>query len=149
MTSSKVLPMEKTLATIAYGQFQDATFMAALARLGSHKFKNPKTTFRVMKLTKAINKELNDSQELFVKTLKEYAKLDDKGEFVPQDNKPGTYVIREEKVDEWKIAFNEFKVIEPSLHRKKLSLDELEDFTTSAVEMNGMSKLIDFGDLED
>jgi len=145
MNDSTVLPVEgakKDLASVSYGLFQDDTFMGAVARLTAHKFKDPRTTLHVMKLSKAVSEELTCAQKCFITTLKDYAELDDSGEIKAMKDKPGTYKIKEAKVKEWQTAFNEFKSIKSSLNRKKLAFEDLDGFTVSALELDALGGLI-------
>ena len=143
MTNSNVLPIEKNLAFLTYGLYQDSTYMQAVARLTAHKFKDPRTTFHVMKLTKKISEELKTAQECFIKTLMNYAELDENEEIKPMEDKPDTYKIKEDKVEEWKEAFPKYKEIKVSLNRKKVNLADLEGFDMSAMEMDALAGIID------
>ena len=149
MSESKVLPMAKTKnpATVSYGQFQEATFMRTMAKLTNQPFKNPKTAYSVMKITKAMDTEMNQAQELFIKTLKEYAKLDDKGEIKPMvkdgQEQPGTYEIQEGKIEDWKKAFTEFKAIEADLGWNKIKLNDLEGMSLSANDLDHLETIVE------
>lgn len=147
MTESNVLPMtvaKKNLAFVSYGSFRDNSFMQSLARLTNHKFKNPKAAYRVMKITKGIEKELPQAQELFLKSLKEYAILDDKGNIAPaEDGKEGTYKIKDECVDAWRKAYTDFQEIKADLGWHKLTLDDIEGMDVSAADLNALDCIIE------
>ena len=136
------------LAYVKLGSFQEPTFTHSLGRLVGHKFKDPRITYKVMKISESINKVMQSSQKAFITTLKEYAELDDKGEFVPKDDKPGTYVIPEEKQESWKKVYSEFGETKESLNRKKLDLDDLTGFELSAMDMTNLEGIVDISGVE-
>jgi len=102
-----------------------------------------------MKLSESINKEMQVAQKTFIETLKSYAKLDNKGNFVPKDDKPGTYMIQDGKEKEWEETFKKFAKTEACLNRKKLSAEELAGFDLSAADMDSLKGVIDIEDFKE
>jgi hypothetical protein len=135
---------KKKHAFVSYGSFRDNNFMQALARLTNHRFKDPKAAYRVMKISKAIEKELPEAQELFLKTVKEYAILDDKGEILPaEEGKHGTYKIKEGSEAAWKEAYTKFQDIKSDLNWPKLTLDDIAGMDVSAADLNALELLVE------
>lgn len=86
----------------------------------------------IAKLGRKYETEVKNVQELYIKLLKRYAKLDEKGGFIPPKDKDGKdlaglYDVDPLKMDEWKVAFEEFNSTEVELECHSVFLEDLGD----------------------
>lgn len=128
------------MLTLTYGLVKKPQFVHALAKIASKPMKNPKAAYVIARLTKSLGTETETVQAAFIKLIKGYAKLDDKGEFVPAEKEgvaiPGTYQIPEENQETFHKAMEEFHAMTFECHGRKITLDELEGCDLSAIEMD-------------
>jgi len=135
------------MLTLTYGTVKKPQFVHTLAKLASKPMTNPKAAYAIAKMTKSLGAETAVVQDAFIKLLKGYAKLDDKGEFVPTENDgvpiPGTYQVPEENQEAFHAAMDVFHGQTFQCHGRKLTLDELEGCDLSAMEMDTLKDIIE------
>lgn len=92
------------MITLKYSKLRDPNFQQALYKLTNYTGFPTKTCITIAKLKKCIDSESVIAQDAFIALLKQYAELDEKGNFVPLDNKKDTFKIIESKTEEWEKA---------------------------------------------
>lgn len=113
---------------VKLGDFRSPLFMQAVAKLAAHNFKDQKAAYNVMRLLKKIQSEGELAQAQFIKLVKQHAKLDDKGNFVPIDDDPknkDTYQIPDENQETWKTALKDFQELEVTIERYPIKIEDL------------------------
>lgn len=108
----------------------------------NYPFRNIRTSYDVLKLTKKLNIELKNAQELFISQLKQFAYTDEKGNILPNEGKPDTYKIKEDLIPEWEKNFKEFNSMEHELGVYKLTLQDLDGLTLSANDLSQLESII-------
>jgi hypothetical protein len=78
--------------------------------------------------------------------VKQYAKLDDKGEIKPADGKPGSFEIRDEVVEEWKVKLDEYHNLTAEIPSYRITLDDIADVKLTANEIGAIEELMELGD---
>lgn len=130
-----------------YAALQDGNFGSAMRKLGSYPFKKQKTAYDVMKINNRIEQETKLAQDLYTKLLKQYAKLEADGSFVPRKDKDGvpqenTYEIPEDKQEAFGKAVEEFRALEFAVDWKKVTFEDLEECRLTAAEMDALQQIL-------
>jgi hypothetical protein len=131
------------MLTLTYGHVKNPAFLNALAKLAHQPMKSPKAAYSVARIVKALSDETSVVQAAFLKMLKAYALLDEKGEFVPNDGIPGTYQIPEDRVEEWKKVNTEFNLMTFDAKGRKICVDELAGDAMSAHDMLTLADILE------
>lgn len=100
-----------------------------------------KWAYAVAKIMRKLNAESMTVQELFLKLVKQYAVLDEKGEVAPH-NGPGTFKIREEAIAEWQTKIAQFDETDLELSATKIPLQALEKAKLPAVVYLGLEPFL-------
>lgn len=111
---------------VKQGQFRSQDFIQGLVKIRNHSFKDQKVAYGVMRLLKFFEQETELVQQGFQKLVKQFAILDEKGEFVPHNGQPGTFQIIPEKVEDWKKAVKEFEDVDVELQQHPIRLEHLQ-----------------------
>lgn len=127
---------------VPYKLLKSPQFQVALRKISNHPFKSQKSAYNVMRIAKKVDEESKNCQELFTKLLKGFAKLDDKGEFVPVDGQPGTYQVPDEKQADFQKAAEEFDELEFTIERYPIKLEELDGVGLSPAELGAVESLL-------
>lgn len=134
---------------LKYSQLRDPQFVGAMRKLSNYPFKVQKTAYDVMRITNKLTQEEKNAQELYVKMLKQHAKLDDKGNFVPRMDGdkpvPDTFVIDDtspEKFAAYQKAVEEFGDLEFNLDWRQVTFENLEDCRLTAAELSVLQDII-------
>jgi hypothetical protein len=96
-----------------------------------------------MRIVDQLESEQKSAEKLYVKMLKQYADLDDKGEFVPRDGVPNTFVVTK-NVEAYNKALEDFEALSFSMKWRKLPLDDLSDLRLSAAELKALDPIVHF-----
>lgn len=142
MTTSKVSPIKKGQIKLTYKDLKDPQFIPTMQKIATAPLKSPKTAHRILTITKALDPEIKKSQEIFEKTVKTYAELDEKGNFVPLEGRPGTFKIKEGEEEKWKKALEEYEAIECEVDAPKINIEHLEGITLSAMDLRVLDPMI-------
>ena len=129
-------------AKISYQELRKEEFIAGLTKIYRYDgYKDIALMLRIIKAVKLINKELESAQEIYLKLLKQYAKLDAQGNFVPPPGKEvghGLYCIEESKSEEWIKKQKEFYETEVELHFDVFAFDAFKDSGLSPAELEAL-----------
>jgi hypothetical protein len=118
-------------------------FVQALVKLGKFEgFKEQRVAYNVAKVIRRFDAESTIAQELFLKLVKQYAVLDEKGNIKSPEDKPGTYEIPDEKVADWKKAKEDFDDVEFELDCHKIRLEQLGNAPLSPIDLNALEPLL-------
>lgn len=134
------------MLTVTYGQLRDQVFARAMTKMANCSgFKSPKLTFNIAKINKRLLDEAKLADEVYQKLVREYCNKDDKGEIVPHDGRPGTFVIPEGKADEWKAKVAEFNAVTFEIDRPKVELSDVQATAgLSPMEVMALEPLLSF-----
>lgn len=128
---------------LTYGMLRNGTFFPAFGKLyNASGIKDVRVIQNISRIQKLLDKYATEAQEIFLKLVKEYAVLDDKGEILPHDGVPNTYKIQEEKQGEWEEKVKEFTSTKVSLSAKRIHLHELVGVPLSARDLNELECLM-------
>jgi len=132
---------------LKFADIKSREFMQAYLKLiNFNEFKETKVAYNVAKIDRKFQQELKLSQDLYVKLIKQYAVLDDKGEIACRiENEtaiPNTYVIDPAKVEAWEVAVKEFDATEFEIPCQKLTLANLEGIQLSPNDFNAIEAMI-------
>lgn len=120
-------------------------------------FKDTKIAYNVAKIGRKFDAEAKICQELFIKLLKNYAKLEENGELAPREDEvinaksekvkikvPNTYQILPEKIEDgsWAKALEEFDASEFEVHCHKIKLADLDGAKLSPLDLTILDPLI-------
>lgn len=98
---------------------------------------------QVRKLVRSVESSRLEAQEIFTKILKEFSVLDEKGEFVPEEGKPGTYQLLPEKGPELEAKVKEFDEMEFKVEIPKLKLGDIEGVALSPSEIDALLPILE------
>jgi hypothetical protein len=136
------------MVKLTYGDFRNDEFARALSKVMHHTgYKSTKISSDIAKLIREYKKELEIVQDLFQKALKKHAKLDEKGNFEPdkdKDGKPvrGTYCLKEDLLEDWKVAIKEFNATDVELPAHPIHLEDLDGVALSPGDLDALRPLI-------
>lgn len=88
------------MVTVKYSVMRVHSFNAGLSKLLNYPRFLPSVALSVVRLIERVEKEREVAQKLYEGIIKKYAKLDDKGELVPKDGQPNSFVLREDATQE-------------------------------------------------
>ena len=129
------------MLTIKFKTMKDPTFAAALNKLGScPTYLSMEDVRAIAKVVKNIRNEMDIVQEIWIKFLKQFAKLDDKNEFVSE--RPGGFEIREEMIEEWKKAIVEWGENESKVQGEKINMNAIKGANLSPNEFIAIEGLL-------
>lgn len=128
---------------LKYANLRDPSFLRAFYKLTNHSGLPTKACIVITKLKKRIDEETKLAQEEFTKLLKNFAELDEKGDFVPQDNKPGTFKIIEGKEQEWEAASDTLLEKEFVIQKSKLNFADVESAKLSPNEFISLEPIFE------
>lgn len=110
---------------LKYSHLRSPSFHQALRKLANHPFKDVKSLYNVTRIVKLVQQEGKQCDELFLKVLKGYADLDEKGEIKPiNPTSPNTFSVPDSKKEEWEKAAKDFHEIEVKFERHKVTPEE-------------------------
>ncbi len=136
---------------LSYKSLRDPQFGSAMRKLTNYPFKRQKTAYDVMKISGRIDQEHKVAQELFIKLLKQYAKLDEAGNFIPRVRKdadgketpePDTFVLDDTKTKDFDKAADEFAALEFEINWRAIDMGLLEECRLTAVELSMLEPLL-------
>lgn len=130
--------------SITFDSFRKAEFHTATAKLAAFGFRDQKLSYMLGRILDKIESESKLVQQQFQKLVKQFAVLNEATGEIAQVNGPGTFQIREEVVEDWKKAVEEFNAL-PIVFQKKprLKLEQLEGVGLSPMELNAIAGLLD------
>jgi hypothetical protein len=136
---------------LKYEILKNPQFFAAFGKVyHCTAIKDVKAVANVARLGKLLDKEAELCQEVFIKVVKQYAHLDDKGEIKSPEGRPGGFEIKEENKDAWVKAMEDFNATEAELFAKKIAGHDLVGANLSPADLVMLEPilLIDLGDEE-
>lgn len=118
------------MITLKYGDFRNGVFGQVWPKVMTFDKYPIQTLYQVTKMGKAIDKHVKEMSDLHIVLIKKYATMDEKGNIAPRKNEkgqpvPGTYVVAEEKQEEWKKELEAFDALPVQVDREKLSAEKL------------------------
>lgn len=131
------------MITLKYSKLRDPNFQHALYKLTNYAGFPTKACIAIAKLKKCIDSESVIAQEQFMMLLKKYAELDEKGNFVPKDNKPDTFVIIESKNEEWQKELKDFADYSFNIEVSKLALENVQEAKLSAQDYLALEEIFE------
>lgn len=136
---------------LQYQVFDDKPFVRALAKLSNFPFRNQQTAYRIARLVRKYEQELKTGQDLWIKLLKQYASLDEKGGFVPAKiampdgttkEDPAKYDIPTDKLEAFRQAEKDFNAVEFEIPTWPVTLEEIKDVGLTAHELIAIEGLL-------
>lgn len=124
-----------------YGKIREGDFVMALGKLANYPNFGPKLAYSVAKIQRKVLNEAKGAQELFLKMVKKYAKLDEKGEIAPIPG-PGQFTIRDEALEDWKKELEEFSTIKFQIAAHKLTFKDIEKVPLSPNDLIALEPVI-------
>lgn len=103
-----------------------------------------KDCLKVLRILKRIDTEYNDIMDTQKKTLEKYAKIDDEGNFIT--NQQGGVMLKEECQEECVKEMNELYSSKIVIEAEKLPVDLLESLEFTPSQLLLLENLIDYGD---
>ena len=132
---------------LKYANLRDPNFLRAFSKLTNHNGLPTKACIVLVKLKKRVDEEIVIAQNEFQTLLKNYAELDEKGNFVPEDNQPGTFKLLPGKEAEWETASTALLEKEFEIQKSKLSFKDVESAKLSPQELIHLEAI--FEELDD
>lgn len=126
-----------------YKDLKALDLIAALKKLANYGgFKSIRVTKDIGKIVSKWDREQKEAQELFVKLLKKFAELDEKGNVKPNLEANAPFIIPEEKADEFQKQMDEFDLIEFQIVASPIPLVMLEGVGLTPIDLEALTKLI-------
>jgi hypothetical protein len=94
---------------LSYKILRDTHFIPAFSKLTSHPFKDQLLSWKLARVLKKVRDELDVVQNLYQKLIDQYALKDESGGLVPYENRPGTFLVRTDKTEEYLKALKELE----------------------------------------
>lgn len=112
---------------IAYKDLRNPHFISAWNKVVNSPLRSLNAIQKVSLLKKAIQKAHKEAQDNWTKNLKQFALLDEKGEFVPiSKDQPGTFQVPDEKAEAWQKKAESMDEMKTSLRAWPLKVQELK-----------------------
>ena len=143
------------MITLTYKDINSTDFISTMRQLSGVKGLGIKTAYTIAKVMVKMEQEMKVAGELYTKLIKKYAKLDDKGELIPQTKTlsekdqadkqvpiPGTFQILPNQEEAFVKEADEFMAISFQLGYNAIPLVELEGSGLSAMQLHIISPII-------
>lgn len=129
---------------LSYKEIKNQTFVQGLAKLANYGgFKDQRLAYNVAKLIRKWDSEAQMAQDLFMKLVKQYATLDEKGNIkTPEGANSGAFEVVDEKADAFAKARKEFESIEFDIPVHKIRIDQLEGTGLTPMEMMALEPIL-------
>jgi hypothetical protein len=134
---------------VTYGDVRNPMFKKSFSKVtNSTGFKDIRVVRNIVRIGNLLQKYEEEVQECWIKLLKEYAAVDEKGDFIPNigpDNQPqaGTYRIKEDCVGEaWDKAVKEFNALKFEVSAERMRLHDLVACNLSPAELSYLEPLL-------
>jgi hypothetical protein len=134
---------------IKYSTLKDPMFISGMAKVNRCPFPKTRLSYNVSRIVDKVQQEAKRAQDIWIKLVKQYAKMDEKGEFISPEDKPGCYEIPDEKQEEFKVKVEEFENFEFDIDRYPLKLDDLNGSGLSPQEIHTMECVLDVSEASD
>lgn len=129
---------------LTYENLRDRSFYQAVSKINTFNgFKDSRILVNIARVVKLIDKYQKECDEVFIKLVKQFCELDEKGEIKSPADRPGAYTILPEKLGEWKTALEDFHKIEVELFAKKIKLFDLTPAQLSAQDVVMLEPMLD------
>lgn len=123
-----------------YNDFLKDDFKAGISKLRNHGFKSVFTAHVVAKVCTLLEKEMDQAQELYLKTIKQYAKVAENGQFAWKEGQFGKLDI--EDVKGYEKAMSDYASIEVTLPCPKIKVADLDGVSLSAGELIAITGIL-------
>lgn len=133
------------MITLKFKDFQNPHFLQAFEKVVKHTGFGPKAAYNISRIAAKLDQGLKHMQEEYIVLLKKYSHLDEKGNLSPI-NGEGTFVILDEKKEDWTKAYHEFMDIEYTIERHLIDLDALEGVGLSAYDIMALGPVLNTND---
>lgn len=123
MSKTKVVKVHVT-----HGDLRNDLAIPALVKMiKSPNYPNMRVVKKMSEIQKSLDHVFKTSQDAYIGLVKAYAVLDDKGNVVEQEGKPGSFTIPTDKQADWEKSITAFKntQTEITLPQGKMTLDEV------------------------
>ena len=143
------------MPTVTPAQVRTPHFVAAASRISEYRKYPAKKVMRIVKWEKAVQKLLDDINSAHRKFLKSYAELDENGDFIPMDERPGTWKLRAAieknpaEMTKYFSALDEYNKIEVEANVMPLQFSEVSKVELSPAEINALGELLTMGGEEE
>ena len=133
---------------VSYGEIRNPGFKHAFIKVSrSTGFKDVRVIRNIVRLANILDKADKEIHEEWVKVVKNYAVLDEKGEFVREEEngkpRPDSFRLREEFVGEpWVKVQKDFADLKYQISANKIYLHELVNCDLSPVELAVLEPLL-------
>lgn len=144
---------------LKFGDTKSREFLQAYSKVMTFTgYKDMKVAYNIAKIGRKYDSEAKICQELWLKLLKNYAKLDDKGNIAPRMQEsinakgekvstkvPNTYEILPEKVEDgsWEKATIDFDATEFEIPCHKIKLADLAEAKLAPMDLMVLEPMID------
>lgn len=123
---------------------QNENLPLALVKLEAFpKYNDIKVTYNIARSITLIKQRFLKVQNEFFDMLREYAKLDEKGQFIPHGDQPDSYEIQDDKKEDWQKAIREFEEQSFKIERHKLKLSDISGVGLSPKEINALAPMLE------
>lgn len=138
------------MLSFKYADLKKTSIGAAIQKLRNASGLNPKTSYSIIKIIRWIEKEEKIAQSLLEKFTKELAEKNEDGSLKTPEGQPkGTFMVPEEKQEEWRSKEAEWSSIEVTLDWEKLKAKEVLKANLTPAELSACEWFIDLEDLND
>lgn len=130
--------------SISYEKLRDPEFTAGIGKIYRFpKFKDVKLMMRIVRLTKLLQKYMDEGQEVYVNLVKQYALLDDKGNFIPPENKAlGDFQIPPANQEEWAKKKKEFAETTVEIFAEKFEVFNFSEVGLTPAELDALEPIL-------
>jgi len=130
---------------VTYGQIRNPHFLRGIQKLLNCPNFGVKEAYNVARIDRKMRQEAKISDEIFEKTVRKFAVLDEKGNIAPiEEGKPGTYKIKDECMDDWKAAMEEFSEVEFTIESHPITALTAEKAGLTPNEVGALETLLNF-----
>lgn len=136
------------MLSFKYADLKKTSIGPAIQKLRNAPGLSPKTAYSIIKILRWIEKEEKIAQSLLEKFTKELAEKNPDGSLkTPEGQPPGSFMVPEDKKQEWEAKEVEWSAIEVSLDWDKLKAKEVLPANLTPAELAACEWMIDIEDL--
>lgn len=115
----------------------------AMRKLSGHPFRDQKVAYRVMRIVDAVESEQKTAERLYEKLIRQFAELDDKGDFIPNEGVPNTFVVKKD-IGGYEKALADFEALSFELKWRKIPFADLAEIHLAAAELKALAPVVHF-----
>ncbi len=129
---------------LTYKLINNGAFVSAIGKIAKFEgWTDQRSAYNAAKFFRRFKQEMETAQELYVKLVKRHAKVDEKGNLISPEDKPGQFEILDQNAEAWIKAREDFESVSFEIDCHPIPLEKLQGAELSAIDLDVIEPLLD------